>query len=76
MTFGPTMAEKTSMGRRKYNLTRGTGALKRCIAERDRYGVKTQLVKLKVLFTLFEQTHDLYDQTSRGHFMPASYCIP
>ena len=52
MTLGPTMAEKTSMGRRKYNLTRGTGALKRCIAERDRDGVKSQLDKLKVLFTL------------------------
>ena len=63
MTLGPTMAEKTSMRRRKYNLTRGTGALKRGIAERDRDGVKSQLDKLNVLFRLFEQTHDLYDQT-------------
>ena len=63
MILGPTMAEKTSMGRQKYNLTRGTGALKRCIAEQDRYGVKSLLVKLKVLFTLFEQTHNLYDHT-------------
>ena len=57
------MAEKTSMRRRKYNLTRGTGALKRGIAERDRDVVKSQLDKLKVLFRLFEQTHDLYDRT-------------
>ena len=63
MTLGPTMAEKTSMRRRKYNLTRGTWALKRGIAERDRDVVKSQLDKLKVLFRLFEQTHDLYDQT-------------
>ena len=57
------MAEKTFMRRRKYNLTRGTGALKRGIAERDRDGVKSQLDKLNVLFRLFEQTHDLYDHT-------------
>ena len=57
------MAEKMSMIRREYNLTRGTGALKRGVAERDRDVVNSQLDKLKVLFRLFEQTHDLYDQT-------------
>ena len=63
MTLGPTMADKTSRGRRKASLTKGTGALKRCIAEQDRDGVNSQLDKLKVLFTLFEQTHDSYHET-------------
>ena len=58
-----TMAEKTNRGTRKANLTKGTGALRRYIAEQDRDGVKTQLDKLKVLFTIFEQAHDTYHQT-------------
>ena len=58
-----TMAEKRNRGTRKANLTKGTGALRRYIAEQDRDGVKTQLDKLKVLFTIFEQAHDTYHQT-------------
>ena len=37
--------------------------LKLCIAEQDRDGVKSQLDKLKVLFTIFERAHDSYHQT-------------
>ena len=58
-----TMAEKTNRGTRRANLTKGTGALRRYIAEQDRDGVKFQLDKLKVLFTIFEQVHDIYHQT-------------
>ena len=55
-----TMAEKTNRGTRKANLTKGTGVLRRYIAEQDGDGVKTQLDKLKVLFTKFEEAHDTY----------------
>ena len=66
-----TMAEKTNRGTRKANLTKGTGALRRYIAEQDRDGVKTQLDRLKVLFTIFEQAHDTY-QATKDKFMAAS----
>ena len=52
-----TMAQKMNRGTSKANLTKGTGALRRYIAEQDRDDVKTQLDKLKVLFTIFEHAH-------------------
>ena len=56
LTRDITMTEKTSRGTtRKGNLTKGTGP--------DRDGVKSQLDKLKVPFTIFEQAHETYHHT-------------
>ena len=57
------VSNKTIRDSRKANLTRGIGALRRLIAERDSDGVSSQLAKLKVLFEKFEQAHDTYNET-------------
>ena len=57
------VSNKTIRVSRKANLTRGIGALRCLIAERDSDGVSSQLAKLKVLFEIFEQAHDTYNET-------------
>ena len=57
------VSNKTIRRTRKANLTKGIGALRRLIGERDSDGVSSQLAKLKVLFEKFEQAHDIYNET-------------